>query len=117
MLYSLWLFKKKIQPFWPANLDPPIWDLTFQAPALDVTKWDTGPNSAQTPGHPPNPAPPANMGALENGLSSDTTRQISGPTPGPTTMGREPNLGGPGTPDHGSSDEVRDDPIVPELFQ
>ena len=25
--------------------------------------------------------------------------------------------GGPGTPDHGSSDEVRDDPIMPELFQ
>ena len=25
--------------------------------------------------------------------------------------------GDPGTPDHGSSDEVRDDPVVPELFQ
>ena len=62
MLYSLQLFKKKIQPLWPANLDPPVWDLTFQAPALDGTKWDDGPNSAQTPGHPPNPAPPANNG-------------------------------------------------------
>ena len=56
------------------------------------------------------------MGPLENGLS-DTTHQILGSTPGPTTMGQEPDSGGPSTPDYGSSDEVRDDPIVLELFQ
>ena len=32
-------------------------------PTLDVTKWDTGLSPAQTPSHPPNPAPPANNGA------------------------------------------------------
>ena len=30
---------------------------------------------------------------------------------------RNQTQGGPGTPDHSSLDEVRDDPIVPELFQ
>ena len=30
---------------------------------------------------------------------------------------RNQTQGGPSTPDYGSSDEVRDDPIVPELFQ
>ena len=57
------------------------------------------------------------VGPLENGWSSDTTHQISGSTPGPTTMGGNQTRGGPGTPDHGSSDEVRDDPVVPELLQ
>ena len=64
MLYSLQLVKKKIQPLWTINLDPPVWDLTLQAPASDVTKWDAGLISpAQTPSHPPNPAPLANNGA------------------------------------------------------
>ena len=94
MLYLLQLSKKKTQRLWPINLGPPVWDLTLQAPASDVTKQDTGLSPAQTPGHPPNPAPPANNGPLENGLSSDTTHQISGSTPGPTTMGQEPDSGG-----------------------
>ena len=63
MLYSLQLSKKKIQSLWPINLGPPIWDLTLQAPASDATKWDTGLSPAQTPGHPPNSAPPAKNGA------------------------------------------------------
>ena len=63
MLYSLQLSKKKIQPLWPANLDPPLWDLTLQDSASDVTKWDTGLSPTQAPGHPPNPALPANNGA------------------------------------------------------
>ena len=63
MLYLLQLSKKKIQPLWPINLGPPVWDLTLQAPASDVTKQETGLGPAQTPSHPPNPAPPANNGA------------------------------------------------------
>ena len=64
MFYSLQRVKKKIQPLWPINLGPPVWDLTLQAPASDVTKWDTGLISpAQTPSRPPNPAPLANNGA------------------------------------------------------
>ena len=63
MLYLLQLSKKKIQPLWPINLSPPVWDLTLQAPVSDVTKWDTGLSLAQTPSHPPNPAPSANNGA------------------------------------------------------
>ena len=63
MLYSLQLSKEKIQPLWPINLGPPVWDLTLQAPASDVTKQETGLGPAQTPSHPPNPAPPANNGA------------------------------------------------------
>ena len=38
------------------------------------------------------------MGPLENGLSSDTTHQISESTPGPTAMGQEPDSGGPWHP-------------------
>ena len=68
MLYLLQLSKKKTQRLWPINLSPPVWDLTLQAPASDVTKQDTGLSPAQTPSHPPNPAPPANNG-VENGLS------------------------------------------------
>ena len=37
MLYSLQLSKEKIQPLWPINLGPPVWDLTLQAPASDRT--------------------------------------------------------------------------------
>ena len=117
MLYSLQLSKKKRQPVWPANLGPAVRDLTLQDPASDVTKRDTGQRPVPTPGHPPNPATLQTMGLLGNGLSSDTTHQISGSTPGPTTMGWEPDSGGPGTPDHGSSNERGIDPTVPELFQ
>ena len=63
MLYSLQLSKKKIQPLWPINLGPSVWDLTLQASVSDVAKRDTGLSPAQTPSHPPNPAPPANNGA------------------------------------------------------
>ena len=34
----------------------------MQAPASDVTRWDTGLSPAPTPGHPTNLAPPANNG-------------------------------------------------------
>ena len=61
MLYSLQLPKKKFNPFGPSI--PPVWDVTLQAPASYVTKQDTGPSPAQPPGHPSNPAPPANNGA------------------------------------------------------
>ena len=63
MLYLLQLSKEKIKPLWPINLGLPLWDLTLQAPASDVTKWDTGLRPAQIPSHPPNPAPPTNNGA------------------------------------------------------
>ena len=76
MLYSLQYPRKTIQTLCPINLGPPIWDLTLQAPASDVTKRDTGLSPAQTPGRPPNPAQLQTMGPLENGLSSDTTHQI-----------------------------------------
>ena len=73
--------------------------------------------SCPNPQPPTKPCPTRKQWLLENELSSGTTYQISGSISGPTTMGREPDPGGPGTPDHGSLDEVRDDPIVPELFQ
>ena len=52
--------QEKFQPLWPIDLGPPIWDLTCQAPASDITKWDAGLSPTQTPSHPPNPVPPAN---------------------------------------------------------
>ena len=76
MLYLLQLSKKKTQRLWPINLGSPVWDLTLQAPASDVTKQDTGLSPAQTSSHPPNTAPPANNG-VENGLSSHRSDQIS----------------------------------------
>ena len=115
MLYSLQLSQKKIQPRWSANLSSPIWDLTLQTSASDVTKGH-GAKSCPNPRPPTIPCPTCN-GPMENGLSSGTTHQISGSTSGPTAMGWEPDSRGPGTPDHGSLDETRDDPIVPELFQ
>ena len=57
------------------------------------------------------------MGPLENRLSSDTTHQSQGPPQVQQQWARRETQAGPGTPDHGYSDEVRDDPIVPELFQ
>ena len=113
MLYLLQLSKKKTQRLWPINLSPPVWDLTLQAPASDATKRDTGLSPAPTPATHQTLPQLQTTGPLENGLSSDNTHQISGSTPGPTTMGREPDSrGGPGIPDHDSSDEVRDDTIV-----
>ena len=52
------------------------------------------PKSCSNPQPPTNPAQLQTMGPLENGLSSHTTHQISGSTPGPTTMGQEPDSGG-----------------------
>ena len=45
------------------------------------------------------------------------TTKSRGPPQAQQQWARNQTQGGPGTPDHGSSDEVRDDPIVPELFQ
>ena len=91
MLYSLQLYKKKIQPLWPANFNPALWDLALQDPASDVTKRDTGLSPAQAPDHPQTLPHLQTMGPLENGLSSDATHQISRSTPGPTTMGQGPD--------------------------
>ena len=98
MLYSLQLAKKKIQSLWPINLSPPVWDLTLQAPASDATKRDTGLSPAPTPATHQTLPQLQTTGPLENGLSSDNTHQISGSTPGPTTMGWEPDSGGPWHP-------------------
>ena len=45
------------------------------------------------------------------------TTKFQGPPQAQQQWARNQTQGGPGTPDHGSSDEVRDDPLVPELFQ
>ena len=37
-LYFAAFQEKKIQPLWPTNLDPPLQDLSLQAPASYVTK-------------------------------------------------------------------------------
>ena len=116
-LYSLQLSKKKIQPLWPVNLSPPVWDLTLQASASDVTKQDTELSPAQTTSHPTNPAQPANNGATGKWIVLRHYPPNLRVHPRPKNNGLGTRLGGPGTPDHGSSDEVRDDPIVPELFQ
>ena len=95
MLYLLQLSKEKIQSLWPINLGPPIWALTLQTLVSDVTQRDTGLSPAQSPGHPLNPAPPANSGATGKQTVLSTTHQISGSTSGPTTMGQEPDSGRP----------------------
>ena len=94
MLYSLQLAKKKIQPLWPINLSPQVWDLTLQAPASDATKRDTVLSPAPIPATHQTLPQLQTMGPLENGLSSGNTHHISGSTPGPTTMGQEPDSGG-----------------------
>ena len=80
------------------NLGPPVWDLTLQAPASDATKRDTVLSPAPIPATHQTLPQLQTMGPLENGLSSDTTHQISGSTPGPTAMGQEPDSGGPWDP-------------------
>ena len=98
MLYSLQLSKKKTQPLWPINLSPPVWDLTLQAPASDVTKQDTGLSPAQTPGHPPNPAPPANNGATGKWIALRHYPPSLGVHPRPNNNGPETRLRGALTP-------------------
>ena len=104
MLYLLLLSKKKIQPRWPANLDPPLWDLTPQDPASDVTKQDTGLSPDQAPGHPPNPATPANNGATGKWIDCPQMlpTKSQGPPQAQQQWVRGQTLGGPGIPDHGS---------------
>ena len=99
MLYLLQLSKKKTQRLWPINLGPPVWDLTLQAPASDVTKQDTGLSPAQTSSHPPNPAPPANNG-VENGLSSHRSDQIRSVAQLCPTLCDPMNRSMPGLPVH-----------------
>ena len=62
MLYSLQLSKKKNSTPLAHQPQPTRMGPTLQAPASDVTKQDTELSPAQTPSHPPNPAPLANNG-------------------------------------------------------
>ena len=94
VLCSLQLSKEKLQPLWPANLKPHIWDLTLQAPASDVTKRDTGPNPAQTPRHPPNPAPPANNGNAGKWIVFGHYPPNLGVHPRPSNVGSRARLWG-----------------------
>ena len=72
----------------------------------------------------PNPWPPTKpcstckqWGHWEMDCPQTLTTKSQGPPQAQQQWARNQTQGSPGTPDHGSSDEVRDDPIVPELFQ
>ena len=72
----------------------------------------------------PNPQPPTKpcptckqWGHWKMDCPQTLPTKSQGPPQAQQQWARNQTQGGPGTPDHGSLDEVRDDPIVPELFQ
>ena len=89
----------------------------MQGPASDVTKRDTGLSYS-------NPRPPTKpcrtckqWGRWKIDCSQTLPTKSLGPPQAQQQWARNQTQAGLGIPDHGSSDEVGDDPTVPESFQ
>ena len=89
----------------------------MQGPASDVTKRDTGLSYS-------NPRPPTKpcrtckqWGRWKIDCSQTLPTKPPGPPQAQQQRARNQTQAGLGIPDHGSSDEVGDDPTVPESFQ